>query len=350
MTTIAGKQETANFRPWLIACGVLVVVGIAAWLVQLTQGFAVLGVGQAISWGVYIAAFFTLAGTGSGLIILAAATDLGWLAALKGQRRMLLAAALGCFIAAGFMILMDIGKPERIFNMVFLPNFGSMFVWDFYALALSVVLALAYLYLGPVGKWLPWAAGIVAAALVIVEAWILAASAGSVLWHSSLVPVIFLVEGLATALAVTVLARDKATTAARLLAVLLASLLVLSLIELFTLTNAGDPDLVAGVGLLLSGSLAVVYWGQLLLGLALPFALLVWSGANRTAVMAAAVLAIIGVFVAKLDLLVAGQALPYMGAPASYVPSLVELAAVLGMVGLAGLVYLLVNRYLPSKA
>ena len=350
MTTIAGKQKTTNLSPWLIGFGVLVVVGIAAWVVQLTQGFAVLGVTATVSWGVYIAAFFTLAGTGSGLIILAAAADLGWRATLQGQRRMLLTAAVGCFIAAGFMILMDIGRPDRVLNMVFLPNFGSMFVWDFYALALSVVLALVYLYLGPVGKWLPWAAGIVAAAVVVVEAWILASSAGTVLWHSSLVPVIFLVEGLVTALALIVLARNKAAAEARLLAVLLISLVVLSLIELFTLTNAGDPDLVEGVELMLSGSLAVVYWGQLLLGLALPFVLLVWFGANRTAVMAAAVLAIVGVFVAKLVLLVAGQALPFMGAQASYVPSLVELAAVLGMVGLAGLVYLLVNRYLPSKA
>jgi len=351
MTTIASKQKTTSFSPWLIACAVLVVVGLAAWIVQLSQGFDVLGVSQAVSWGVYIAAFFLLAGAGSGLIILAAAADLGWLAALQGQRRMLLTAAIGCFVAAGVMILMDIGKPERVINMILSPNFGSMFVWDFYALALSVVLALVYLYLGPVGKWLPWAAAIVAAAVVIVEGWILSSSAATVMWHSALVPVIFLLEGLVTALALIVLANGKAAAATtRLLAGLLVAVLALTLIELFTLTNAGEPEQVAGVGLLLGGSLAVYYWGQLLLGLVLPFVLLVWFAANRTAVMAAAILAIIGVFVAKMVLLVAGQALPFMGAQVSYMPSLVELAGVVGMLGLAGLVYLLVNRYLPSKA
>jgi molybdopterin-containing oxidoreductase family membrane subunit len=349
MTTIASKQKTTSFSPWLIACAVLVVVGLAAWIVQLTQGFDVLGVSQTVSWGVYIAAFFLLAGAGSGLIILAAAADLGWLAALQGQRRMLLTAAIGCFVAAGVMILMDIGKPERVINMILSPNFGSMFVWDFYALALSVVLALVYLYLGPVGKWLPWAAAIVAAAVVIVEGWILSSSAATVMWHSALVPVIFLLEGLVTALALIVLANGKAAVG-RILAVLLVGVLALTLIELFTLTNAGEPEQVAGVGLLLGGSLAVYYWGQLLLGLVLPFVLLVWAGKNRSAVMAAAILAIIGVFVAKMVLLVAGQALPFMGAQVSYMPSLVELAGVVGMLGLAGLVYLLVNRYLPSKA
>ena len=349
MTTIASKQKTTSFSPWLIACAVLVVVGLAAWIVQLTQGFDVLGVSQTVSWGVYIAAFFLLAGAGSGLIILAAAADLGWLAALQGQRRMLLTAAIGCFVAAGVMILMDIGKPERVINMILSPNFGSMFVWDFYALALSVVLALVYLYLGPMGKWLPWAAAIVAAAVVIVEGWILSSSAATVMWHSALVPVIFLLEGLVTALALIVLANGKAAVG-RLLAGLLVAVLALTLIELFTLTNAGEPEQVAGVGLLLGGSLAVYYWGQLLLGLAVPFVLLVWAGKNRSAVMAAAVLAILGVFVAKMVLLVAGQAQPFMGAQAGYMPSLVELAGVVGVLGLAGLVYLLANRWMPSKA
>ena len=38
---------------------VLVVVGLVAWIVQLSQGMSVLGVGQIVVWGMYIAAFFT---------------------------------------------------------------------------------------------------------------------------------------------------------------------------------------------------------------------------------------------------------------------------------------------------
>ena len=61
MTTIARKQQTMNV-PAVALLAVLVVIGLAAWFIQLTQGFGVLGVGQTIVWGVYIAAFFLLLG------------------------------------------------------------------------------------------------------------------------------------------------------------------------------------------------------------------------------------------------------------------------------------------------
>ena len=64
----------------------------------------------------------------------------------------------------------------------------------------------------------------------------------------------------------------------------------------------------------------------------------------------AAVLAILGVFITKLDLLVAGQAIPFLGQPVTYMPTLVEVGGVIGAIGLAGLVFVLANRYLPSKA
>ena len=87
MAAIAKKQRTANDLPWLVGLGVLAVIGLAAWLIQLTQGFGVLGVNQSIVWGAYIATFFLLAGTGSGLVIFAALGDLAILPAMKAYRR-----------------------------------------------------------------------------------------------------------------------------------------------------------------------------------------------------------------------------------------------------------------------
>jgi len=63
--------------------------------------------------------------------------------------------------------------------MIFSPNFKSMFVWDFYSLAIAVVLAAAYLWFGAKSKWLPILAAIFAVAVVVVEGWILSVSAGT---------------------------------------------------------------------------------------------------------------------------------------------------------------------------
>jgi molybdopterin-containing oxidoreductase family membrane subunit len=285
-------------------------------------------------------------------VIVAALGDLEIVPAMKAYRRAFLLGAIACLIAAGLVILMDIGKPERVIYMILSANFGSMFVWDFLSLAASVVVAAAYLYWGPKIKWLPVVALVIAGLVIIVEGWILAVSAGRPLWHNALLPVVFLVEGLITALAVALLAGVKGEAGEKArgwLVTLLPVVLILSVLELVTVSNVGTPDAVAGLTLLLSGSLAPFYWGQILLGIVLPFALLVWAAKSQMAVMAAAVLAIIGVFVAKLDLLVAGQALPFMGAPVSYMPTLVEMAGVIGMVGLAAFLYVLAQRLVHFK-
>ncbi len=352
MTTTAKTQPMTKDTPWLIAFAILVVVGLIGWIVQFSQGMDVLGVGQAIVWGAYIAAFFLMAGLGSGLVILAALGDLDVLPGMKTLRRALLIGAIASYIAAGFAILMDIGKPDRVLNMIFSPNFKSMFVWDFYSLTLAIVFAAAYLYLGAKSKVLPTVAAIFAAIVVVVEGWILSVSAGTPLWQDPLIPVAFFIEGLIVAFSVVILAYEGAEinrTLKRILATLLPMILVLSVIELVTVSYGGNPDAKDAMALLWSGNLATLYWGALSLGIVLPFVLFVWAGANRTAVLVAGILAILGVFAIKVAVLVAGQALPFMRAPATYTPTGVEIAGVIGIVSLAGLIFVLANRYVPAQ-
>lgn len=342
------RQAPANL-PALVGFGILAAIGIAAWILQLTQGLDLIAAGQSIPWGLYIAAFFLLAGTGSGLLFLAASGDLEIFPALKADRASLLTGALASFIAASYMILMDIGRPERVFNMLFLPNFKSMFVWDFYCLALSVILALLYLYLGP-SKAVAGIAALLAAGVVLVEGWIPALSAGTPFWHSALIPVTFALEGLIAALSVVLLARSQTPQALlKLLATLLPVVLVLSLVEAVTGINGGNPDVVSSQGLLLGGSLAPFFWGQLALGIGLPFLLLILAASSRIAVGLAAALAFVGVFVAKLDLLLAGQAFPFMAPPATYTPTPVEIAGLIGGLGMAAFLFALGRLVIATK-
>ena len=254
MTTVASTQRKTGDTPWLIGLGALVVIGIVAWIMQLTQGFDVLGVNQSVAWGAYIAAFFLFAGAGSGLVILATLGDLGTLSTLKGQRHWLLLAAVASFVAAGVMILMDIGKPERVLFMLSYPNFKSMFIWDYCALAASVILALVYFYFGVKFNWLPWVAALIAAMVVIVEGWILTVSAATPMWHNALIPVTFLIEGMITAMSIVLLALGIVKPIGRIIAALLAVLFAFTLIELVTVNYGGDPEAAANMSLLLSGS------------------------------------------------------------------------------------------------
>jgi dimethyl sulfoxide reductase membrane subunit len=353
MATAAKLQRASDDRPWIIGLAVLVAIGIIAWIVQLAVGFDVLGVGQSISWGVYIATFFMLAGAGSGLLLLTAASDLGVLVDLAKERRSFLIASVACYIAAGFMILMDVGKPWRVLNMVFSPNFKSMFVWDFYFLALSVILALVYLYRSPMSKGFSGAMALAATAVVLVEGWILAVSAGTPLWHSSIIPVTFFVEGVLTASAMVLLKKGAESSAGnvlrRLMLTLLPIVLVLNLLEAVTMSYAGEAEAAAAMKLLVGGSLALAFWGQLVVGVILPFVLLLRAESNLRTIRVAAFLAIVGVLAAKLNLLVAGRAIPFMASPTSYSPTITELGGVIGVLGLATLLYVLGKRMIPFK-
>ncbi len=62
------------------------------------------------------------------------------------------------------------------------------------------------------------------------------------------------------------------------------------------------------------------------------------------------VLVILGVLAAKLVVLTAGQAIPFFQAETTYIPTLVEFGGVVGILGLAGLLFLLGKRLLRPKA
>jgi Ni/Fe-hydrogenase subunit HybB-like protein len=117
------------------------------------------------------------------------------------------------------------------------------------------------------------------------------------------------------------------------------------------------PALVAATEALLAGPLALQFWGlRVVLGLAVPL-LLVTLPATRTisGTFAAASLAFMGVFVDRLAFVSAGQIAPtsasgVVAAPyATYAPSPVEIAIVIGAVAFVALGYTLAERYLDLR-
>jgi Ni/Fe-hydrogenase subunit HybB-like protein len=124
---------------------------------------------------------------------------------------------------------------------------------------------------------------------------------------------------------------------------------VFNLLEAAATIYAGHPEAQDATALVWTGDLSIMFWGQALLGILLPFVLLAWVSQNRSAVQLAAILAIAGVFVTKLGILIAGQALPYMQTAASYFPTWVEAGGVIGILGLAGLLYVLGDLFVARE-
>ena len=110
---------------------------------------------------------------------------------------------------------------------------------------------------------------------------------------------------------------------------------------------AGEPDAQAALQLMLTNPL---YWVVLLVGIVLPFVLLTSGSKSRGTTITASVLVLLAVFLAKYHILISGQALPFMQEPAIYTPTLVEIGGVVGILGFAGLLYVLGIRLIKPKA
>jgi molybdopterin-containing oxidoreductase family membrane subunit len=346
----AREQQKINDAPWLNGMIVLVIIGAIAWAVQLIQGMSVTGVGPKAAWGAYVVTFFFLVGGASGFVILASLADLQIIPDLQSQRRTLLLGALAGYMASGLAIMLDIGKIFRVLNMVFSAHLRSPFMWDFICVMLGMAVT-AYYLLGPKKKWLPVLAGIVAVMVVIVEGLILNMSAGVSLWHDGSIPLVFLIEGVMTASAITLIAQGDSPASSDvlrgILLVLLPLVFVLQVVETATVFYAGDPDAQTATTLILSSPL---HWGVLILGVIVPFVLLLQKSRTHAKTTTAAGLLILGVFGAKWITVVYAQAVHFMQKTALYSPTLVEVAGVVGVMGLAGVLFLLGMRYVPKNA
>lgn len=347
------KPETngalaAPSRAAWAAFGALTVVYAVALVARLMGGPAAMDVTSVVPWSCLIAFFFLLAGAGGGLLAAGAAASLGLLPSLARVQQRAYLAAVACFVAAGLTVLIDLGRPERVLNMILSIHLSSPFAWDFLFLALSVVLGAVCALRRP-GKALACVAAAAGAAVMLVEGVILVVCAGHGFWHGALVPVLFLLEGLIAGLALVVAA---APTAGRRVALTLAALLgVLLLFNVAEWVYAYAPgtDAAAALALLVSGPLAPLYWLQIIAGVLVPAALLVAVPSPAVA-RVASVLALAGIVLAKFAILLAGQSLDILGAYAAYLPSLLDVALSAGAVGLAGLLFMAGVRLVPTAS
>lgn len=329
----------SNLKRGLIVAIVLVVVGIPCWVSQMTA--PQFGEGL-VTWGLNIDVFFLAAGIGSALLALVGASRFtSSLGAVAERQRLFSVISLACLAVACLVVFLDAGLPVRVFEIIFHPQFQSLFVWDFYLITLGAILALVGSF-GRGGK-VAGALGIVAGcAVMLVEGAILAVCTGTPLWHGNIaLPVLFLAEGLVAALAVVLLvAPDAAEKGAAVPAViaLCAVVGVVNIVEVIVGSYLGNGEEALTAQVMVTGSLAPLFWLQLVVGIVAPIALLAARRGLRPVVIAAALCVLAGVFMGKYMTLMAGQAVLATGELSAYVPSLLEIGACVGYFGLVLLV------------
>ena len=347
-------------------------LGLGAAHVMEERGHVVTGMDNQVAWGLpHVFAIFLIVAA-SGVLNVASVGSVFGQAAYKARGRLagLLSMAM---LAGGLMVLMlDLGRPERVIVAATNYNFRSMFAWNVLLYGgLAAVVAL-YLWTMFERRFNAWSrpAGIA----VLVWRFVLTAGTGSIFaflvarqaWGSALLPPLFIVMSFSWGMAVFLVVQaalygwnrrtlDPAIgrRLARLLGIFVAASLFLVAVRhltgsYFAKQQAFQAFVLLGQGG--GGSFALLLWGGYVgLGSLLPLVLLLHprlGGARATT--AAAALVVLGAFAWLYVFIVGGQAFPLDilpgrqvsssfadGAVAAYAPAWPEWLLGIGGVGAA---------------
>jgi molybdopterin-containing oxidoreductase family membrane subunit len=124
-----------------------------AWWTQLTEGLWVtgmrdLGVMAGSPWGIYIASFIWYVGIAHGGIAISAAIRIMKLEQYRPIARIAEVITVVTLLMAAFNIIFDIGRPDRVFNMIlyYWERVGhSPLIWDLTVIIGYFVLSVTYL-------------------------------------------------------------------------------------------------------------------------------------------------------------------------------------------------------------
>lgn len=303
---------------------ILLVVGLIAWIVQLTGGLlAGSNMTNVFLWGLMIAVFAFLVGFGAGSQFVASAIILSGKEELKPLARIAGACGLACVCAAGVAILADLGAIRNALAMIVGMNPRSPLAWDMIAMCTFIVLSIVQLVMiaRDARSVKVWAvlAGLAALALQIVEGLLFSTQTAHGWWATPIMPVDFLAVAFVSGFALILLIACVKGASSKALAWLgcicasaIAVHLVLALIDLCLMFFEGTPE---SAGILAAvGSNILLYLVELIL----PFIAMIMlflpknRGQKKPAIIAS-ILVIVGIFAHCLMLL-----FPAYNAPSLY--------------------------------
>lgn len=338
------------------------VAGFLFYLRQEARGLAVTGLSRDLVWGLYISQFVFLVGVAASAVVLVLPYY------LHDRREFGRITILGEFLAiaavtmAGLFILANLGKPQRVLNVILHPQPHSLIFWDLTVLSgyllLNAVITLFTLRAErrdiPPPGWLrpvillsiPWAIGI-----HTVTAFLLSGLPGRAFWLTAILAPRFLASAFASGPALLILLAlavrrwtgfDPGAGAIAKLGLIVAYTMAINvfflLAELFTVLYSGVPDAVAHYRFLFEGApgqrwLAVAMWGSMALAAVSLVLLLVprWRK-NEKILAVTCAMVFLSLWLDKgLGLLVGGFIPSPLGRVVRYVPTWPEISVSLGI-------------------
>lgn len=127
---------------WVTFLTVLLLAGIGAYMLQLRLGLGITGLSRDVSWGLYIANFTFFVGVAASAVMVVLPYY------LHHQKQFGRITVLGEFLAVSAVIMsmlfivVDLGQPSRVLNIILYPSPNSVMFWDLIALSVYLLLNL----------------------------------------------------------------------------------------------------------------------------------------------------------------------------------------------------------------
>ena len=225
MSSTSSRSERLRGLTLVVAAALLAVAaGLAAWWVQLSRGLGITGLSRDVSWGLYVSQFTFFVGVAASAVMVAVPY---YLHNFKAFGRLMVfgeVLAIAALVMAGLFIVVDLGQPGRVLNVLLYPSPRSLMFWDMVSLggylAISLMLAATALLTEkrnlPAQNWvrplaylsIPWAVSI-----HTVTAFLYAGLPGRPFWETAVLAPRFLASAFASGpsllLLIVLVTKDK---------------------------------------------------------------------------------------------------------------------------------------------
>lgn len=131
---------------WVIALSIMCSIGLFAYVRQLNKGLVVTNMGDYVSWGIYISNFVffvAISLVGSLITAIFRLANIEW---SKPLTRIAEIIAVSAIFLASLIIIVDMGRPERLLNLALHPRLQSPIMWDVVVIGTYLIISVLLLY------------------------------------------------------------------------------------------------------------------------------------------------------------------------------------------------------------
>jgi molybdopterin-containing oxidoreductase family membrane subunit len=406
-TTVFAPLRKTGVRFYILfgVLSALVAWGVFAYVYQLIEGLGVTGLSRPVYWGIYLTNFVFFIGISHAGTLISAilrVTQANW---RRSITRIAEAVTVFALCVGGLQILIDMGRPDRILNMVFFGRYQSVFLWDLTCIGIYFLSSITYLYLPmipdfarmrdkltDVARWRRWlynfaalgwkgtheqhrrleiAIAIMAIAIIpiavsvhTVVSWIFGMTVQP-MWHSTIFGPYFVVgaifSGIATLFIAMAIMRkvlhlepwltEKQFSYLGLLFLVMSAFwCYFTFSEYLTTIYGALTDEMRVADAKLYGEYNWAFWLMILGNAIVPFAILLWRRTVATTVFVA-IFVDVGMWLERFTIVAPTLTRPRIAFDiAIYQPTWVEASITLGSLALFALLFVLFFKLFPSLA